>query len=151
MTDALPDAALAVKDGEIPLPPPELWAELDNSGAPTEAVADPEPKPEQVKQTVAVLEFVGEERPFKSVPLRYPFRFEGVRHDAIVVRRLSVQEVGDFMDALPESGVYQRTELYGLMCGLPGAVIRALPDVDGDAVMEACMDFLPLGLGGGRD
>ena len=38
--------ALTVKDGEIPLPPPEMWAELDNSGTAAAAIeAVPEPAP----------------------------------------------------------------------------------------------------------
>lgn len=152
MTDALPVAALAVKDGEIPLPPPEMWAELDNSGAPAEKAAPAAAAaPTQAAPTVAVLEFVGDDLPFRRITLRYPFRFNGVVHTEVVVHRMTVAQLGAFWDGLPDDGSFDRTDAYGLMCGFPGAVIRALPDPDGPTVTSACFDFLPRALGGASD
>lgn len=147
MTDA-DRSELAVKDGEIPLPPPEMWVELDNSGDAAGKVAAGEPRQERAEATVAVLSFVGEDLPFRRVPLRYPFRFNGIVHSEIVVHRLTVSQIGAFWDGLPDDGSYERTDVYGLMCALPGSVIRALPDPDGTEVTAICFDFLPRALGG---
>ncbi len=141
---------IPVAAGEIPLPPQEMWAALDNSGAETAPAAAPDaskaaprPAPE-----VATLTFVGAIKPFREIALRFPFQWEGRRIDAIIVHRLSVQQLGDFFESLPDDGAYDRMAVYGLMCGLPAAVVRALPDADGAAVTGACFDFLPPSLGG---
>ncbi len=142
--------ALTVKDGEIPLPPPEMWAELDNSGTAAAAIeAVPEPAPSAkpvVALPVATLEFVGDEKPFRVIPLRYPFRWDGRIYNEIRVSRLNVQQMGAFWEGLPADKSYDRTDVFALMCGLPASVIRALPDSDGFEVTGACHDFLPLAL-----
>lgn len=151
MTDAPSSAAaparaepILARDNEIPLPPPEMWPDLDNSGV--------EPKePKKAPPVMAVLEFIGEKKPFVSIPLTYPFRWDGRDVTTIVVRRLTVQQIGDFWESLPEDRSFDRFEVYGLMCGLPGAVIRSLPDPDGQKVTGAGFDFLPRGLGGESD
>lgn len=149
----LPDT-ITVPDGEIPLPPEEMWAELDNSEADgpeaREAEGDGAPR-KAIEPEVAALEFVGDAKPFRVVPLTYPFRWNGVVHTEIVVRRMTVRELIEFWDGLPEDRTYDRTDAYGVMCGLPASVLRALPDVDGLAVNGACLDFLPRELGGGSD
>ena len=147
MIDA-PRPDLTVQDGEIPLPPQEMWAEL---GAGETTAAAPQAAPTQAAPTVAALEFVGDDRPFRAITLRYPFRWDGVVHTQIVVARLTVAQMGAFWESLPADGAYDRVDVYGLMCGLPGAVIRALPDPDGPAVTGACFDFLPRALGGATD
>lgn len=155
MTDeaaaTVPDT-LHVADGDIPLPPPELWEDLQGeepSEASTEATVDAPRK--SVEPEVAALEFVGEAKPFRVITLAYPFRWNGIVHDAIVVRRMTVRELIEFWDQLPEDRTYDRTDAYAVMCGLPAAVLRALPDIDGFAVNGACLDFLPRELGGGSD
>lgn len=146
--------SLKVPDTEIPLPPAEMWPELDNSGpaAPPEAPApgsEPAaPQAAAARPEVAELEFIGAP-PWRDVSLSYPFRWGGQEVRVIRVRRLSVAAMGAFYDGLPADGRYERTDLYGAMCGLPGAVIRALPDPDGPAVTGACFDFLPLALRAG--
>lgn len=160
MTDPTAASAdlLLVADEEIPIPPREMWDELDNSDeARTTAAPAPAPAPaaesapKQMGPTVAALEFVGDELPFRRVPLRFPFRFDGVEHREVVVHRLTVAQMGAFWDSLPEDGDYDRIDVYALMTALPPAVLRALPDPDGPAVTGACFDFLPRALAGGRD
>lgn len=144
--DTTETAPIPVAEGEIPLPPQEMWAALDNSGteaAPAIPSTAPRPVPE-----VATLTFVGAAKPFREIALRFPFEWDGRRIDTIIARRLSVQQLGDFFESLPDDGAYDRMAVYGLMCGLPAAVIRALPDADGAAVTGACFDFLPPSLGG---
>lgn len=150
MTDAplSPADPLRVKDGEIPLPPPEMWADLDNSGV---GAAEDRAEPKKAPPASVVLEFIGEKKPFVEVPLTYPFRWDGRDVTTIVVRRLTVQQIGEFWDALPEDGSFDRSDAYGLMCGLPGAVIRSLPDPDGQRVTGVAFDFLPRELGGASD
>jgi hypothetical protein len=140
-------------EGEIPLPPREMFGELDNSKGRVEA-SDAPASPSarhRIAPAVAALEFVGEKKPRVEIPLAYPFRWNGVVVETIVVRRLTVAEVGAFWDGLPDDGSYERSDLYGVMCGLPGEVIRALPDVDGLRVTEVCFDFLPRVFGGASD
>ncbi len=142
---------IPVAAGEIPLPPQEMWAALDNSGSEAPAAADLPDVPKAVSRPapeVASLTFVGANKPFREIALRFPFEWEGRRVDTITVHRLSVQQLGDFFETLPDDGAYDRMAVYGLMCGLPAAVIRALPDADGAAVTGACFDFLPPSLGG---
>lgn len=130
----------------IPLPPKEMWAELaGEDAAPATGDASAAPKP---AREVAELEFVGDSPPLTTITLRYPFRWQGDVVREIVVRRLTVAQLGAFWESLPETGTFDRTDVYGLMCGLPAAVIRALPDADGTRVTAACFDFLPPALGG---
>ena len=141
---------IIAEEGEIPLPPPEMFEQLDNSGmgvTQKEAPASTS-SPHQVAPTVAVLEFVGEKKPWVEVPLRYPFRWNGVVIETIVVHRLKVQQIIDYIDGLGDDEGFDRQDIYGLMCSLPGAVIRALPDPDGSKVVDVCHDFLPRVFGG---
>lgn len=148
MTDTAATTPIVVKDGEIPLPPREMWGELANDGP--AATGEPAATaPKQAAPSVAHLEYVGTEKPFTVIPLRYPFRWNGLTISEITIRALTVQEIGHFMDGLPDQDAYQRTDLYGAMCGLPGDVIRALCGVDGRRVTDACFDFLLPGDEGG--
>lgn len=130
---------------EIPLPPQELWAELDNTGdqpaagAPTQEA----PAPAIVKRPareIAELEFTGK-KPFVVVPLEYEFPFGGRTISEITVRRLSIGEVGNLIDSLPADRI-DNFDVYAAMTGLPAAILRGLVDVDGERVTEACYDFL---------
>ncbi len=136
---------------EIPLPPEEMWRELDNSSGEVEAETAAPSIPSAQPPLIAVLDYVGENKPYRVIPLRWPFRWEGRVFTEIVVNRLTVQQMGAFWDALPPDRDYDRVEVYGLMCGLPAAVIRALRDPDGTEVTSACFDFLPRALGGATD
>lgn len=149
MPAIVPEPILAA-EGEIPLPPPELFEQLDNSGATEPAKGSPTAVADRENPEVAELEFVGDSLPVVEVHLRYPFRWNGETVRTITVRRLTVAQMGAFWEGLPDDGAYQRTDLYGVMCGLPGKVIRALPDVDGTRVTNACFGFLPHEFGGGK-
>lgn len=123
--------------GEIPLPPGDLVDELDNqkpAAAPSDGKA----------QEIATLDFCGDEMPYAAIPLKYPFRWEGVRYDAITVRQLSTAEVGTLLREFTAKGSQPELfDLYGAMCGLPAKVLQALPATDGDKVTEKGWDFLP--------
>jgi len=81
-------------------------------------------------------------RPFSVVPLKYPFRRDGQITRQIVVRRLTVGEVGEMLDTRP-ADLPDRFDIYSAMTGMPAPVLRGLIDIDGEAVAEACFDFLP--------
>lgn len=149
-TPSSPEPILAA-EGEIPLPPPEMFEQLDNSGAGETVKTAPASSSGRQSPEVADLEFVGEALPLTEIPLHYPFRWAGETVSTITVRRLTVAQMGAFWDGLPDDGAYERSDLYGVMCGLPGKVIRALPDVDGSRVTRACFDFLPREFGGVSD
>lgn len=60
---------------------------------------------------------------------------------AQTLRRLTVGEVGDLIDGLPDT--YDNYDIYAFMCGQPAAVLRGLVDVDGEKVAGVGYDFLP--------
>lgn len=129
---------LDVPLSEIPLPPPELRDQLDNSGLAADA------EPEGPAEEVATLEFVGDDLPEATFPLRHPFRWEGQRYDAITVRMLTTAEVGRIVGQASRSGkTPDRWDIYAAMTGLPTKVLRALPSVDGDPIVDKAFDFLP--------
>jgi len=117
-----------VKVEEIPLPPEELWKDLDNS-ADADATAAPA--------------MAGGNRPPLpvAVPLEYPFERDGVLVETITLRRLTVIEVGEVLDALPEN--FDFYDIYAAMADQPAAVLRGLIDVDGEKVAEVGYSFLP--------
>ncbi|GLR51283.1 hypothetical protein KYK30_20620 [Shinella yambaruensis] len=122
---------------EIPLPPPEMWGELENDPAAAPAA----PVPAKGVREIAVLEFV-DGKPCRRIPLEYPFKdAERGQVTEIVVRRLTVGEVGDLLDHRPSSP--DNFDIYALMTGFPAPVLRGLIDVDGEAVADACYDFFP--------
>ncbi len=123
-----------------------LVDELDNASA--RAAATPEADDEEV----AVLDFVGDEPPIVVLPLKYPFRWEGERHDSITVRQLTTGEVGKISAEWVRTGTApQLIDVYAVMTGLPARVLRALPHTDGDPVMKAGYDFLPPSYRAGDD
>ncbi|MBX3545605.1 hypothetical protein [Chelatococcus sp.] len=101
------------------------------------------PAPEPTLGEMAVLDFIDPAALSKSVPLRHAFRLDGETIGAIQVRRLAVAEVGQLAASIIQKGRYDVYDVYALMTGLPAAVVRALPDDDGDAVIDACSPFLP--------
>ena len=122
----------------IPLPPVELRDQLDNSEA--DASAEDEGPAEEV----ATLEFVGDDLPEATFPLRHPFRWEGRRYDTITVRMLTTAEVGRIVGRATRAGRNpDRWDIYAEMVGLPAKVLRALPSVDGDPIIDKAFDFLP--------
>lgn len=133
-----------VKFVEIDLPPPEMWSELDNSGAKaqpvkTEAVASTMPA-----DPIEELDFVGDAH-LKVVPLAHPFRWKGDIKTEIVVQRLRIGDVDRFIKRAA-AGSFSTFEVYSAMTGFPASVLRGLVDEDGDAVTDACYDFLPRSL-----
>jgi hypothetical protein len=142
---------IPTSNDEIPLPPQDMWRDLDNSDGDAETAPSAPSKRSSQPPLIAVLDYVGDDKPFRVIPLKWPFRWDGHLYTEIVVNRLTVQQMGDFWDSLPPDRDYDRVEVYGLMCGLPAAVIRALRDRDGTEVTGACFDFLPRALGGATD
>lgn len=132
-----------VKAIEIPLPPPEMWKDLDNSGGKAQSASPASTEaPKPVRRDIEKLTFVGNQ-PSKVVPLEYPFEHPLLgRVDEITVRRLSVGEVGDMLDERPDD-MPDLFDIYERMTGIPAAVLRGLVDVDGEAVSGVCFNFLP--------
>lgn len=129
-------STLAVPLSDLPLPPEELVDQLDNSGA----AAAQAPAPAEV----ATLEFVGDDLPEQTFPLKYPFRWQGERIDAITVRQLRTGQMGDvYRRVSAEKRGAELYDFYAEMCGLPAAVLRALPAVDGEPIIDKAWDFLP--------
>lgn len=120
----------------IPLPPADLVDQLDNDRAADTGVGAEEP------DEAVTLEFCGDELPERTFPLRFPFKWEGVRHDAVTVRQLSVAEVGRLVSRQGGRSI-AHMDIYAEMTGLPAKVLRALPAADGDPIIEGCFDFLP--------
>ena len=131
-----------VKAIEIPLPPPEMWKDLDNS-TPKVPVTPPAAAPVTVKveAEIAELEFLGEVHR-KEIPLQYPFRFNGNEVHTITVSRLRIGDVDRFIQRA-QGGSFTTFDIYAAMTGLPVGVLRGLIDLDGDTVTEVCFDFLP--------
>lgn len=90
---------------------------------------------------VAVLEFVEPHKREVAVALDHPFMWEGQRIDSVKVRRLVSAVYGRW-----DTSTGDTDDLYGLMCGLPGAVIRGMDTDDRHAIAEAAFPFLPRAL-----
>jgi len=134
----------------IPLPPEELWRELDNSGEGAAAGAEAPPKAPEKAPEVATLDFVGD-RPEVTVPLRYPFRLDGRPVEAVTVRELQTWEVGAIARSIPPAEAGDLFHFYAAMTGLPAPVLRALPGTDGERVTGAAWAFLPRMIRGADD
>ncbi|GLK74689.1 phage tail assembly protein [Ancylobacter dichloromethanicus] len=90
---------------------------------------------------IAQLAFTDASAREKTLPLHFPFDFDGVRHESVRIRRLTTQEVGDVMGGGSRNlDLYQA---YSVMTGLPPAVLRGLDAEDGLAVTGVCSGFLP--------
>lgn len=125
---------------EIPLPPEELWKELDNSGGKAATSAEPAAATEKRPPLPAErLKFMRDAQVL--IPLEYPFERDGGVVDSITMRRLTVIEVGEVFDALPED--FDFYDIYAVMADQPAAVLRGLIDVDGEKIAEIGYSFLP--------
>lgn len=112
-----------LEPGDVPLPP---------EGADGEAVSIPKPP------LVAALDFLDPAALSKTVPLDFPFRWEGREVREIVVRRLAVAEIGAVVAKIGDTP--DLFAFYAAMTGFPPEVLRGLRD---EAVIEACTPFLP--------
>lgn len=128
-----------------------MWADLENGAkpaAPAEATGaarrlTPAARPVVIVpvREVAELEFTGAKKPWRDIPLEYPFPPGGREVAEIRVRRLTVSEVGDLLRPCRMTG--PTPDIYAVMAGLLAPVLRGLIDVDGERVVGACWDFLP--------
>ena len=122
---------------DFPLPPAELVDQLDNSGT---APADDDAADDEL----VTLDFVGDELPHRTFPLKYPFRWAGSRVDSVTVRQLTTAEVGRIAQDMARGGKSQDLyEIYAAMAGLPARVLRLMPSVDGEPIVDAAYGFLP--------
>ena len=86
----------------------------------------------------AVAKFAQQRKRFRTVPLDWPIEYGGTVYKEVTVRRLTGQEVSDFISAA------ERGENPSLpMLDVPEAVIEALDADDSDAINKAVNDFLP--------
>lgn len=138
------DDTLRVKEGDVPLPPPEMWAELQiDEGGAAPAAEGPQHSPAKGKET-ARLAFAGGAVWSKDVPLAFPFEWEGRVVDKITVRRLTTAEMGDVVARSGQD--FDQFDVFAAMTGLPAAVLRGLEAGDGDEVTGVAWDFLPRAL-----
>lgn len=135
-----------VKVEEIPLPPSDMWEELDNSGQ-AKAKAEPEnPVKKVVDQApadrpIAALKFLKAMN--QSVALDFPFEHPELGAiETVTVNRLTVGQMGDILDRRdPKSP--DMFDIYAIMTGLEADVLRGLEAKDGERVTGVCFDFLP--------
>lgn len=100
-------------------------------------------EPVPIRREVAELVFVDGASRERPVKLRFPFEWEGVRYDAVHVRRLNTDEVGRIAESMPTKGRPDPIEIYAVMTGLPASVLRALDADDGIEVSEVAAGFFP--------
>ncbi|ACI92725.1 hypothetical protein OCAR_5594 [Afipia carboxidovorans OM5] len=105
---------------------------VKEAAASSEAAAAPQIDPPR---------FVEEARRFRSVPLEWPITYGGQVYDQITIRRMTADEVRQFVDAAA-NGLKPSLPIFDV----PDAVLAAL-DADDDAEVEkAVNDFLPRSL-----
>lgn len=135
-----------VKATEITLPPPEMWAELDNATSvavkPEQAAPATAAQAEKPSRKIERLSFVGAQA-MRSIKLEFPFEHPLLGLvEAITVRRLTVGEVGNLLDNRnPEEP--DNFDIYAIMTDIPAPILRGLVDIDGEEVSQVCFDFLP--------
>lgn len=137
-TSDLPPLDTSTEQEKFPLPPADVVDQMlrqDAESAPARPVAEP-----------AKLNFIGGKAWAKTIPLDYPFEYEGRVVSEITAHRMTTAEVGAVADQLGTA--FTRWDLIAAMVGLPVEVLRGLEAGDGDAVMEAAIDFLPKALKG---
>lgn len=118
---------------QAPLPP---------EGAEGEPVA--EVKKVEPELEVATLIFLDPGAMEKSIPLNWPFVWNGVEYHGVTARRLSYAEVARVYERAKDAeGDVKLIEFYAEMTGLPAAVLRGMESGDGQAVIEGCYPFLP--------
>lgn len=140
---------------EIPMPPQELWAELDNSaqsagsakpltGASTGASTGAPAAPAAALPAREVEKLAFSRSTATTVPLEFAFDHPELGHIAsIIVRRLTVAQVGDILDRRSRTSAPDLYDIYAEMTQLPAPVLRGLEAGDGGRVVEVCWDFLP--------
>lgn len=129
---------ILVKEGEVPLPPLEMWGDLDNS-RPIEPASTSSRSERQ--KPAATLTFTGGKAWSKVVQLDFPFEHEGRTVSEITVRRLTTAEMGEV--ASRHGDELDQWDIFAVMTGLPAAVLRGLEAGDGDEVTGVAYDFLP--------
>lgn len=140
MAEELPppvDAEPALKPVQ---PPPGSPDHKRRAGAKTDAAAEaPAAAAEApVPPQVAVLEF--RDPRSKTVPLDYPFTFEGRLFEAMPVRRLAVVEVDRLVSDGRHDDLY---EILAVMTGVAAPVLRGMDADDSDRLIKESADFLP--------
>jgi hypothetical protein len=125
----------------IPLPPPEMWAELNNAPAtPAVASAAAPERPEPPHREEEQLDFV--EDPSVVIPLKFPFRRQGIVVSSITVRRLTIGQVSGLVTRIGD-GEISTFDIYSEMTRQPAAVLRGLVSEDGTEVSNVAYGFLP--------
>ncbi|CAA0128927.1 Uncharacterised protein [Starkeya nomas] len=122
-------------------PPPGSPNDPNRTGGADASPAEAESRP-IAAAAVGDFAFVDPDKRETVVPLEHPFTLDGVRYDAIRVRRLTTAEVS----AVIGNGArnIDLFDAYAAMTGLPAAVLRQRMDgEDGLAVTGACSRFLP--------
>ena len=137
-----PKIDLAVRPGEIPMPPQEMLEELDNWSNAEHSTGTSTPSA-SAKPTTK-LAFTGGKTWTKDVPLDFPFEWDGREVTSITVRRLTTAEMGEVVGRA--SGDFDQWDVFAAMTGLPADVLRGLEAGDGDAVTGVAWDFLPRSL-----
>ncbi|CAH1649641.1 phage tail assembly protein [Chelatococcus asaccharovorans] len=87
--------------------------------------------------------FVGGQPRSQTVALEYPLELDGVRYDAVTVRRLTVAEVSAYAEALTAARDADQPAPRFPMFDVPDAVLDHLDDDDAEAVNKVALDFLP--------
>ncbi|MDM9647763.1 hypothetical protein [Rhizobium sp. S163] len=131
---------LEVKQESIPLPPREMWADLDNTGGSKDEAPAAETGVVAVP-SVPVRYFGNISR--TEVPLEHSYVMpDGSLLTSVTVRRLTLGEVQDLLHRTAGQTL-PLIEIYAEMTGLPADAIRGLDDDDGITVTGAAYDFLP--------
>lgn len=91
---------------------------------------------------VAGVSFVSAAGRAGSVPLAHPIDVDGVRIDALALRRLTGGEVAALADAMTAAS-FDDFDLFACITDQPPYVLRALDGDDWLALREAGLDFLP--------
>lgn len=130
-----------------PLKPIEAYEKADQASLPPVPPVGLEGEPAGAgfsPPEIAALKFLDPSAVTATVPLDFPFEFEGREIRIIHLRRLSMAEVGDISDRLATARLAMDLyEFYGPMAGLPAAVIRGLIDDDGEAFIQKARPLLP--------
>lgn len=85
----------------------------------------------------------------KRVELEWPVEYKGKTYDAIVIRRMTGQQVADFLDKLAQLEEDAKARIHFPMLyddagdEVPHEVVEFLDDDDADTVAQVTQDFLP--------